>query len=209
VRRHIRVIHIFTRVNADQKLLFRLIAEGDEKAFSALFNLFLPKLYPSIIKLTKSEPAVQEIIQETFIQVWLNRDKLAEMENPGGWIFRVASNKCYDYLRTRALNDKFFVPAASEPGTGDTTQEWLDSRELKRLIELAVNNLPGQRKRIYQMSRNQGKTIPEIANELQVSPHTVKNALVTSLKYIREYLARHGVRCFFWSPIVLMGCSSV
>ena len=40
-------------MNADQKLLFQLTAEGDEKAFSALFNLFLPKLYPSIIKLTK------------------------------------------------------------------------------------------------------------------------------------------------------------
>jgi RNA polymerase sigma-70 factor (ECF subfamily) len=46
------------------------------------------------------------------------------------------------------------------------------------------------------MSREQGKTIPEIAKELRISPNTVKNALVTSLKIIREYLAKHGVIFF-------------
>jgi DNA-directed RNA polymerase specialized sigma24 family protein len=176
-------------MNADQKLLFQLTAEGDEKAFSALFNLFLPKLYPSIIKLTKSESSVQEIIQETFIQVWLNRDKLADMENPGGWIFRVASNKCYDHLRTRALNDKLFVAMAGEPGEGvNATHERMDSKELKHHI---------------------GMTIPEIAAALQLSPNTVKNALVISLKFIREYLAKHGVDKKFLLPIVLTGCSTV
>jgi len=196
-------------MNADQKLLFRLTAEGDEKAFSALFNLFLPKLYPSMIKLAKSGSAVQEIIQETFIQVWLNRDKLSEMENPGGWIFRVASNKCYDYLRMRALSDRLFVTAGAEPEATNTTHEWLDSKDLKRLIGLAVNNLPEQRKKVYQMSRNQGMSIPEIAAVLQLSPNTVKNALVASLRFIREFLVKHGVDKKFLLPIVLTGCSSV
>jgi len=189
----------------NERSLFRQVAEGDEKAFSSLFNLFLPRLYPSVIKLTKSESAVEEIIQETFIKVWLNRDKLGEMENPGGWIFRVASNQCYDYLRARALNDQLFVSTAIEPGGINITHEWLDLKEVKRLIESAVSDLPEQRKKIYMLSRHQGKTIPEIAEILQLSPHTVKNALVTSLKFIREYLVRHGVT-FFWIPIVLTGC---
>jgi len=189
----------------EEKLLFRQAAEGDEKAFSSLFNLFLPKLYPSIIKLTKSESVVEEIIQETFIKVWLNRDRLGEMENPGGWIFRVAANQCYDYLRARAIDDKLFVSAIVEPGGTNVTHEWLDSKEVKRLIELAVNDLPEQRKKIYILSRCEGKTIPEIAEILQLSPNTVKNALVISLKFIRDYLLRHGVT-FFWIPIVLTGC---
>lgn len=189
-------------INADLQILFRLTGEGDEKAFADLFNLFLPKLYPFILKLTRSGSVAEEIIQETFIKVWLNRDKLAEMENPGGWVFTVASNKCYDYLRTRALKDNLFVSATDEPAGSNFTHEWLDLKELKRLIELAVNDLPEQRKKIYLMSRDQGKTIPEIADALQLSPHTVKNALVISLKFIREYLTRNGIT-FFWSLIVL------
>ncbi|MDO6429355.1 sigma-70 family RNA polymerase sigma factor [Flavitalea sp. BT771] len=179
-----------------EKILFQQAAEGNEQAFGALFNLFLPRLYPFIIKLTRSESAVQEIIQETFIKAWLNRDKLAEMENPGGWLFRVASNKCYDHLRARVLNDKFFKPITTDPEQQNAPHEWLDAKELMRLVGEAVHTLPAQRKKIYLMSREQGKTIPEIAAALQISPHTVKNALVTSLKLIREYLARHGVIFF-------------
>jgi RNA polymerase sigma-70 factor (ECF subfamily) len=187
----------------NEKLLFQQAAEGNEQAFTTLFNLFLPKLYPFILKLTRSESAVQEIIQETFIKVWLNRDKLAEMENPGGWLFRVASNKCYDHLRERVLNDKFFKPITSEQDIKNAPHEGLDAKELKSLVGEAVHKLPAQRKKIYQMSREQGKTIPEIAEALQISPNTVKNALVISLKFIREYLARHGMIFFILDLFLL------
>jgi RNA polymerase sigma-70 factor (ECF subfamily) len=192
-----------------EKILFQQAAEGNEQAFSALFNLFLPRLYPFIIKLTRSEAAVQEIIQETFIRAWLNRDRLAEMENPGGWLFRVASNKCYDHLRQKVLNDKLFKPITSEPDTRSAPHEGLDAKELNRLVGEAVHTLPAQRKKIYLMSREQGKTIPEIAAALQISPNTVKNALVTSLRSIREYLAKHGLGYFYLIPIVLTSCSAV
>ncbi len=48
----------------DEKLLFSLIATGDERAFETLFNLYLSRLYPFIIKFTRSEQAAQEIIQK-------------------------------------------------------------------------------------------------------------------------------------------------
>lgn len=43
------------------------------------------------------------------------------------------------------------------------------------------------------MSRDEGKSIPEIAAILNISPNTVKNALVAALKFIREYLVKYGV----------------
>src|SRR3982751_2047287 len=118
----------------NDRLLFRQVAEGSEQAFSALFNIYLAKLYPIIIKLTNSEAAVRDIIQETFIKLWLNRDKLAEMENPGGWLFRVAANGSYDYLRQRMLHDNFFKPITTEPDTENATDEGLDAKELQRLV---------------------------------------------------------------------------
>lgn len=177
----------------NEKVLFQLIAAGDEKAFDTLFNLFLPRLYPFIIKLTRSEQATQEIIQETFIRVWLNRDKLPGIDNPGGWLFKVTSNECYSYLRKSVLNNKFFNTIDTEPDPVDATYEELDLKELNRLIGEAVDKLPPQRKKIFQLSREQGKSIPEIAATLNLSPNTVKNALVSSLKFIREYLGKYDV----------------
>jgi len=177
---------------ADEKHLFSLVSEGDEKAFNVLFNLFLPRLYPYIIKLTRSETAAQEVIQETFIRVWLSRDKLAEIDNPTGWLLKVASNECYTHMRKSALNSRL-PNHLSRPTMINNAQELLDTKEIKQLVEEAVSALPPQRRKIYRMSRDQGKSIPEIASELQISPNTVKNALVISLKFIREHLARSGV----------------
>jgi RNA polymerase sigma-70 factor (family 1) len=180
----------------DTKQLFLQVAEGDEKAFETLFNAFLPKLYPFIIKFIKSEPAAQEIIQETFIRVWLSRDKLSEIDNPGGWLYKVASNECYTYLRKSILNNKFLNPITVEPDPVSSTHENLALKELNRIIGEAINKLPVQRKKIYRMSRDEGMSIPEIASILNLSPNTVKNALVTSLKFIREYLVKYGIIFF-------------
>lgn len=177
----------------DEKQLFLQVSAGDEKAFEALFNAFLPKIYPFIIKFTKSEPAAQEIVQETFMRVWLSRDKLSEIDNPGGWLFKVASNECYSYLRKSILNNKFLNPLTVEPDPVNTTHESFALKELNRLIGEAINKLPAQRKKIYRMSRDEGKSIHEIAAILNISPNTVKNALVAALKFIREYLVKYGV----------------
>jgi RNA polymerase sigma-70 factor (family 1) len=177
----------------DEKQLFLQVSAGDEKAFDALFNTFLPKIYPFIIKFTKSEPAAQEIIQETFIRVWLSRDKLSAIDNPGGWLFKVASNECYSYLRKSILNNKFFNPLTVEPDPVNTTHENFALKELNRLVGEAINKLPAQRKKIFRLSRDEGKSIPEIAAILNISPNTVKNALVAALKFIREYLAKYGI----------------
>jgi RNA polymerase sigma-70 factor (ECF subfamily) len=195
----------------DEKSLFDNVAQGDERSFANLFHLFLPKLHPIIIRLTRSETAVQEIIQETFIKVWLHRDKLTEIDNPGGWIFTIASNKCYDWLRAHSLQEKRILPETEHPDAGATNNvhEWLDSRELKNLIDQAVDQLPAQRKKIFLLSRHQGKTIPEIADILGVSPNTVKNALVIALRSIREYLTRHDVHYIFFTPIVLLPAAIV
>jgi RNA polymerase sigma-70 factor (family 1) len=177
---------------SNEKLLFNQVAAGNEQAFTTLFNIFLPKLYPFIIRFSKSEAATKEIVQETFLRVWLNRDKLDAIDNPGGWLFKVAMNECYAYMRKQLQHDNFFTAITENTDLTATAYEWIDTRELNRLVQEAVEQLPAQRKKIYQLSRTQGKSIPEIAELLALSPNTVKNALVTSLKFIRTYLEQHG-----------------
>lgn len=186
-----------------EKQLFQGVAEGNEDDFTNLFNLFLPKLHPFILRFTRSEQATQEIIQETFIRVWLSRDKLWDIENPGGWLFKVASNECYNYVRKSVLTNKFSHALVTEPDPVNSTHEWLDIKDLKHLVHEAIEALPAQRKKIYMMSRDQAKTIPQIAATLQISPNTVKNALVIALKNIRDHLVKHGVQ--FYLFVLLFG----
>lgn len=172
----------------NDKELFALIADGDEAAFEQLFNRYLPKLTAYTLRLTKDQEVAKEIVQETFVQLWLGRDKLEVVENPGGWIFTITAKQSYKYLRRRMIKENPSVAIELEEAPIDH----IGLHELKGLVQNAVLNLSDQRKKIFLLSRDQGMTIPEIAEALQLSNSTVKNTLVSALKQIREHLQASG-----------------
>lgn len=180
--------------NHEERLLLKQIAEGDEQAFAVLFYRYLPVLQPFALKFTKSSDVAEEIIQDTFLRVWLNREKLDDIENVKSWLYKFASNECLNYLRKQLKEAKAIDKLIIEhPKESNNTVDTLNLNDVNYLVGQAIDRLPGQRKRIYLMSRSEGMNIPEIAAALELSPNTIKNALVISLKTIREHLNRNGI----------------
>lgn len=176
----------------DEKRLAEQITQGDEAAFSSLFYAYVDILRPFIMKLTRSAADTEEVIQETFIRLWMSRDKLEEVRSLYAWIYTIAANECYRYLKKRSSRENG-LSALGVPGDSDASVlDGLHLKEVHQLIKEAVGQLPAGRRRIYQMSRDEGMKIPEIAKRLRLSPNTVKNTLVTALRFIREYLAKRG-----------------
>lgn len=179
----------------NEKELFISIAEGDEDAFRELFHLYMPHLYPMILKVTKVENAAEDILQETFLKLWISRDKLPEIENPRAWILRIAYFQAFTFLSKKAIHqkaiDRLSDKARLEVLRNDT-EETMAFSSLQNLVRRAVSSLPGQSKKIYQLSREEGLKIPEIAKQLDLSEQTVKNTLTRALKIIREYVERAG-----------------
>jgi RNA polymerase sigma-70 factor (family 1) len=179
----------------NETALLHQIAQGDESAFATLFHAYLGNLQPFIMKLTRSLPDTEEILQETFIRLWLNRDKLEGIQNPHAWIYTIASNECYKYLRKKITQRDGLSTMGHSGNIREEDQSTLHAiqlNEVNRMISEAVGQLPFQRRRIYRMSRDEGMKIPEIASTLRISPNTVKNALVSALGFIRKYLAAQG-----------------
>ena len=180
----------------DEKNLLQQIAQGDETAFSTLFYASLGNLQPFIMKLTRSAADTEEVIQETFLRLWMGRDKLKEVRSIHAWIYTIAANECYKFLKKRSSRENglsVFGNAGDAADREDSSVlHELHLKEVNRLVTEAVGRLPLRRRRIYQLSRDEGMKIPEIAATLHISPNTVKNTLVTSLGFIRKYLADRG-----------------
>lgn len=176
------------------KELFRLISEGDENAFRQLFHIYVPQLQPLARHITKTDSVAEDIIQETFLRLWISRDKLPAIENPRSWLLKIVFRQSFNYLRHQAVHDKAMDKlGAVEPEQELFTPEAnLAYTTMVKLIGEAVTQLPPQAKRIYLLSREKGMKIPEIAAELSLSPSTVKNSLVRSLQTIRNYLQQAG-----------------
>lgn len=189
----------------NERELFAKIAEGNEIAFKELFHLYIPLLYPVIFPIIKLGDATEDVIQETFLKLWIYRDKLPEIETPRAWIFRIAYHQAFTLLRKNANQQKLSKKIASSQKIDflkNEQEELMSFKALAKQVKEAVNQLPTQQKKVYQLSRDKGLKIEEIAKEMNLSQQTIKNTLVRALKFIRAHVKQSGLLYFLISYIL-------
>lgn len=168
--------------------LFAELANGSERAFETIYHHYIKRLGPFVDKMVRSPELAEEIVQDIFVHLWVNRGLLAEVKYPTSYLFNIATNKTLNYLKKIANNEKLMDQIASRSTElSNETEERIILRESAEIIEMAIAALPEQRKLIYHLSRNEGLTHEQIAERLNISKNTVKNQLVTALKSIRTF----------------------
>ena len=168
------------------------IADGDEAVFTELFHHYYGQLRPFVRRFAATEADAEEILQETFVRIWLSRDKLPEITNLRSWIFTVASRQCLTALRSNLNNRRKITAFQQQTPATVIPADSASLSEMTLLVAEAVNRMPPQRQRIYRLSREAGLKPAAIAGELSLSVSTVKNVLVVALKEIRDHLAASG-----------------
>lgn len=162
-----------------------------ELRFTDIFKQHEYKLYTLALVLTKSDQYAKDIVQDVFMKLWENRNHIHTIANMDAWLYRLTENKVIDFLRKTAA-DKRLRDAlwTNMQQMVNETEETVSSREYCQVIEKAINHLPPQRKRIYRLSKEQGLNYCQIATELNISRHTVKNQLFLALRTVRNFLTR-------------------
>ncbi|GAA4315172.1 RNA polymerase sigma-70 factor [Compostibacter hankyongensis] len=171
--------------------LFRRIAQGDEGAFREIFDRYRGRLYAAALKMTRSAHLAEEIVQESFVTLWLHRLKLETVDRPSAYLFTIAQNAIYAHFRKGMLEKKMRENAGARlTQTEYAVEERLVFKERQQLLQNILRQLPLQQQLVYQLSKQEGLSRSEIADRLQVSPHTVKNHLLKAVKYIRTHFHR-------------------
>lgn len=171
--------------------LFLQIAEGDEAAFTLLMDKYWNLLYSQSLAYLKDRFKAQDIVQEVFLAIWKNREKLSAVESPEDYLFIIARNKIFNEVRKKIaqpLTDNIQQYYAEQHLQPDRQ---FDHNEINTLIQTAISQLPPQRKRIFEMSRNEGLTYEAIAAQLGISRETVKVQMVKALSFLRSYIRTH------------------
>lgn len=170
-----------------------------EVHFIRIFREHEYKLYTLALRLTKSDLYAKDIIQEVFLSLWDHRSNIASIHNMEAWLYRVTENKILDFLRKAAVNSRL------KKAVWDNLQDILtnetinlvEAKECESIIRKAVDSLPPQRQLIYRLNRDKGLSYQEIADELSVSRHTVKNQVFSALESIRKFVTRHRLLFLF------------
>ncbi len=176
-----------------EKDLLTEVSKGSEKAFKSLFKAYYDQLNNYIFSITKSKQIAEELAMDVFLKIWLGRDIIPQIEKFDAFLFRVAHNKSIDFLRSVAKDPKFQDLLWDQIQMANNTQA--DSpvilHEYEAKLSEAVSLLSPQRKKVYQLSREQDMTHDQIAAQLKLSKNTVNNHIVEAQRFIRSYLAKN------------------
>ena len=187
----------------NEKELIRLIAGDDEIAFRELFERYSDNIYGVAMAYTKSADAAEEIVQDVFVKIWMNRNKLLQVERFDDYLFIVARNYILNYLRNNKKNKQFTTQLFDHFGEHTITPE--DEflvKESQKLIEQAVAALPPQQQMVYELRRRQDLSLEDIAGQMNISRNTARNHLNQALKQIKEYLRTHSGDALFLACLV-------
>lgn len=163
------------------------VSQGNQAAFAQLLRSCWNKVYTQAITYLKDPALAQEITQDVFMKIWSVRSTLPALENFSNYLFIVSRNEIISALRKKgqgfANPDKDMVANLMLP------DEQLQYKEFHHRILLAIEELPPVRKRVFKMSRLEGRSYDEIATELGISRNGVKDHIVKALNFLRTRVA--------------------
>ena len=166
----------------------RLMA-GDELTFTLVYELYSEKVYRLAFRFLKDREQSEEIVQEAFINLWLNREKLDPEGNLWLYLFVISKRLSLNALRQIGKSSNLVEKLLQQISElQNSTEEEVLAHDLENYAEELISKLPPQQQLVFKLSRVEGLTHKEIASRLQISPNTVKNHMVEALKTLKSHL---------------------
>lgn len=172
----------------DRQMVQRLKA-GDMVAFRKVFDAFSERLYHFTCSYLKDTEVAEEIVQDVFLRVWEKREEIDEDKSFKSFLYTMTVNKVLNYLKHQVVRQKYekYLTNFNQDATDDTESK-VYYNELKVRLGGLMNKLPEQQCHIFEMSRNQGLSNREIAEQLGLSIRTVENQIYRASKFLKDQL---------------------
>lgn len=164
-----------------------LIRNDDPYALTLIYDSLGQKLFGYAIGIVNSRPDAEDIVQDLFIKIVEQRNKIARAKNISAYIFRMASNLAMDCLRKRQKEKKMLFEGDFLLVKAESVNRKEYEKDLSRL-QLAVAGLPSEQKDAVFMHYFQDMTLDEIADLLGVSINTVASRCRYGLEKLKKEL---------------------
>lgn len=183
------------------------LKKGDRAAFNQIFNRYQSKLMVYTRAIVKSEDIAQDIVQETFIRLWVKRHDLDPDQQLSGYLHTIARNLAFNHLKRAGYDQELkqkIWEKIQESEQRVELEEVIFGKESHELLQKAINQLPPKRQQIFKLSREKGLSHREIAEQLGISQNTVKNQIVSALHELREFLEKYRDVAFCWLIVLFL-----
>ncbi len=182
----------------DDAEILDLLRSDSDAAIELLFDKYYDFLCRSAFRICPDQNAVEDIVQDIFLELWRKRRRLKINISLKAYLRRAAVNRSLNYLRDRGpvpMEDPAWM---QERLSADNYPEGkLDQEALSKRIDEAIDALPERCRLVFVLSRFEDLSYREIAELLEISPKTVENQIVKALSLLRDALKPYFLTAFW------------
>ncbi len=181
--------------------LLTLLAANSEDAFKLIYDQHHNRIYQVAMRYLRSEVTAEEVVQDVFMKLWLEREKIKAGTPIEAWLYTVAKNNTINRLKKVANEYKTFNRLKLvQDIEDDSTAEKIRDAECQLLLSKALKSLSGNQLKVYQLAREEKLSYVQIAEHLNISPLTVKTHMSRALGHLKTFFTNHQ----FYSFLILL-----
>lgn len=181
---------------SDKQLLAEFLA-GSDVAFEQLVQRYLKPIYNFLYRFTQDRDSLDDLTQETFVKAWKNLEKFDQTKNFKTWLYTIAKNTAYDFLKKKkTVPFSFFDQETGEnrleniPEENPLPDEILERKDLAKDLEKKLQEIPDNYRILLLMRYKDDFSLQEIAGILSLSYNTVKSQHVRALANLKKVIHR-------------------
>jgi len=166
----------------DEYALIEAFQTGDEFAFVGIYNRYKGPVYSFCYKMLLDSDAAQDVMQETFLRIYENRDRLLKTSAFKSWLFTIARNQCLNSIRRRSKHVGLETEPTQYLVSQDTPFSKMEKREQIEYVAKFLEALKPDYREILILREYQNLSYDEIAAVTRTSVSAVKSRLFKARK---------------------------
>jgi RNA polymerase sigma-70 factor, ECF subfamily len=168
---------------------------GNFNNFRKLVELTSPFAFSLAFRMLGDEDLAKDVVQETMVTIWQKLKNIKSAEVYKTWIYKVVTNKCYDYLRLKKRNREYMADQKtwlllSEKIFQEPSVQ-LDNDQIAAIISILTDKLSPKQKTVFILSEVEEMTSDEIAEITGISKSVIKSNLYHARKSISGMIEKY------------------
>jgi len=180
---------------ADKTRLEELVRrgrEGDMAAMESIYGMFKGPVFGLVYRYAQNRATAEDLLQDVFLKVFGNMRNVRDAATFPGWVFRIAVNTAYSYLRQKRAQADKHVPLDDLDGRIEDKTSAPVEKDIRGPLEQAIQALAPRLRSVFLLHDVQGFKHEEIARTLGCAVGTSKSQLFKARIRVREFLRSKG-----------------
>lgn len=189
----------------DEQYVLQRLRNGDEQAFEAIYNWYYQQLTGHLLRLLKSTELAKEVLQDTFMALWVHRERIDENKSIKAYLFKIATNHAYNIFKRAAHDEK--VRAYLYPAI-ETSYEHIEThllaKENEQRFHEIVQRMPAKQRTVYTLCKLHGKSYEEASRELNMSIGTIHTHIKRANQFLKKSITSFPEFSLYFFLVLLL-----